>query len=257
MMNSVFVHPVEGAGPVERDALHTWRWCAKDIDIAIYNRLVKSQPLDMGLTLYTGYDQATTAQIEYASRRDEVQINRSGQQYRRMLTVPPGRSILRIRTDARRFDAPGDSRALFVRLQDLHVQQPGWAGVLVQWGQGYFMLERDRAATWRWSGPRAVMTLTNNSQELATAIVRAAFRTGHAEPAKLRISGLISEELRINSTDKMWSAKLIVPPGAHQLIFECDARPVDAPNDPRVMVFWTKDFEITSLYPEDSFLLMD
>ena len=97
----------------------------------------------------------------------------------------------------------------------------------------------------RWSGPRAVTTLTNNSHEVGVIGIRAVFITGHANPAKLRISGLISEELQVSSTASIWSRTLVVPSGVHQLIFECDARPVDAPDDSRVLVFMTRDFGLS------------
>ena len=145
------------------------------------------------------------------------------------------------------FNAPVNCNDRFRKAtaEDLPVHQLNWAGIGIQWGEGYYGLETGGSSTWRWSGPRSVTALTNNSPEPRVVEIRAAFITGHANPAKLRVSGLISEELQISSTASTWSNTLSVPPGVHQLIFECDAQPVDAPNDPRVLVFMTRDFRLS------------
>lgn len=257
MMNAVFLHPARGVGPVERSAVHTWHWCAKDIDIAIHNGMLKAQHIEVELDLYTGYERPSTGRIEYPGGREYIRISSAGYHYRRSLTAPPGRSTLAIRTDAKQYGAPGDPRELFVRLEDLHVHETGWGGPQIQWGQGYFMLERDPYSSWHWSGEKAVLLLTNTSREADETTLRAILRTGHPAAANLRISGLINEHLEVNSSDTIWTRKVVVPPGSHRLVFECAAKPVFAPGDSRIRVLQTKDFQIGTTYADESFLLID
>ena len=74
------------------------------------------------------------------------------------------------------------------------------------------------------------------------------FASGYTDQAKLTIkSDLFIEELTINNIETEYIKELTVPPGNYVIEFLCDARRVDAPSDPRYLVFMINNFRIEEL----------
>ena len=72
--------------------------------------------------------------------------------------------------------------------------------------------------------------------------------TGYTEQAKLSIkSDILNEVLVVNSIETEYIKNLTIPPGNHVIEFLCDARRVDAPSDPRYLVFRINNFRIDEI----------
>jgi hypothetical protein len=77
------------------------------------------------MSIDTGYTVPATLAMEYPGGKEEIQISLSATHYQHSIRVPPGRSVMKLHSDAKPFRAPGDPRLLFLRLGDLRVQRPG------------------------------------------------------------------------------------------------------------------------------------
>ena len=67
--------------------------------------------------------------------------------------------------------------------------------------------------------------------------------TGYDEPSSLRIeSPWFAEEIVVNSTGQSWTKMISVPPGKYEIRFASTAKKVDAPADPRILVFRVVNF---------------
>jgi hypothetical protein len=73
------------------------------------------------------------------------------------------------------------------------------------------------------------------------------FVTGYDEFADVSISGLVSDHLKVNINPVFYTKTVTVPPGESSIKFTCNGRRVDAPIDPRVLVFRIENFKMTVL----------
>ena len=60
-------------------------------------------------------------------------------------------------------------------------------------------------------------------------------------------SSLVNENLEINNSGYRYEREITVPPGSHAIRFSCDAERVDAPTDPRYLVFRIDDFQMVEI----------
>ena len=119
--------------------------------------------------------------------------------------------------------------------------------VLEDWSGGFFQLESGPGKTWRWCSSEGELHLRNISHRPRTIKLEMAFATGYEQFDEFHISGLISEQLNINSTPSFYLKTITVPPGESVITFRSSAKRVNAPLDPRHLVFRIEDFKMTEL----------
>ena len=119
--------------------------------------------------------------------------------------------------------------------------------LLLDWERGFYALESRQDKTWRWCSNDAELHIRNTSRLPRTIKLEMAFATGYPELDDLFISGLISEQLKVNDTPVPYSKTIMVPPGESIITFRSTARRVDAPLDPRYLVFRIEDFKMTEI----------
>lgn len=118
--------------------------------------------------------------------------------------------------------------------------------VMLDWLGGFSGLESAPGKTWRWCSSNGELHIHNTSPRPRNVTVEMYLVTGHEQFASLRISGLgISDQLQVNSTPHFYSKTLQIPPGKSVLNFTSDAQRVNAPLDPRYLVFRIEDFKLT------------
>lgn len=77
--------------------------------------------------------------------------------------------------------------------------------------------------------------------------------TGHEDFSTLRLTGdLFTDTIRVNSAGTGYSKEMTVTPGKHIIKFSCDAKPVDAPGDPRVLIFRVINFKVIKDITEEN-----
>lgn len=119
--------------------------------------------------------------------------------------------------------------------------------LLLEWKGGFVELESRADKTWRWSSSEGELQLRNTSQLPRTVKLDMSFATGYEQLDDFTISGLITDQFKVNDTPLFYSKTVTVPPGESTITFRSSARRVEAPLDTRVLVFRIEDFKMTEL----------
>ena len=119
--------------------------------------------------------------------------------------------------------------------------------ILLAWGGGFSDLESRPDKTWRWCSHEGVLRLRNTSPQPRTIKLEMSFATGYEQLDDFFISGLITEQFKVNDKPHFYSQTLTVPPGVSTIAFRSAAQRVNAPSDTRVLVFRVEDFKMTEL----------
>ena len=110
--------------------------------------------------------------------------------------------------------------------------------LLLTWGNGFHDQEGQGDSTWRWSMGQSELVLYNLSDRPLEAVLDLVVLAGGAGPSSLTVSEGGSEEaIQITGKGTPYSKKIRLPPGRHVVSLSTDARPIEAPGDPRVLVF--------------------
>lgn len=127
------------------------------------------------------------------------------------------------------------------------LQQTSFYPVLVDWKGGFSSLESRPGKTWRWCSSEGELVLRNTSQRPRAVKLEMSFATGYEQLDDFVISGLLSDQLKLNSSPSSYSKTVTLPPGESTIHFRSAAKRVDAPGDDRVLVFRVEDFKLTEL----------
>jgi hypothetical protein len=115
----------------------------------------------------------------------------------------------------------------------------------VEWWDGFSLLEKTREYNWRWCSSQGTMIINNHSNKDKLFTISALFFTGYPELSNLMIESTpVNENLQINNSGYIYEKEIVVPPGKNVIKFSCDAKRVDAPADPRYLVFCTRNFKL-------------
>jgi hypothetical protein len=115
--------------------------------------------------------------------------------------------------------------------------------ILMQWKEGFSVFEGTPENNWRWSSSSGELHIENPSQRQRKLSLEMSVATGYEEPSPFRIeSPWFAEEILVNAIGHSWKKEISVPPGKHTIRFVSAAKRVDAPTDPRVLVFRVVNF---------------
>ena len=126
-------------------------------------------------------------------------------------------------------------------------QETSFHPLLLDWKGGFSGLEESPGKTWRWCSNEGELHLRNTSRRPRMVNLEMAFATGYSEPADFTIRGVVSEDLKVGSNLVFYSKTVIVPPGDSVITFKSAAKRIDAPGDPRFLVFRIENFKMTEL----------
>lgn len=120
--------------------------------------------------------------------------------------------------------------------------------VLFSWQNGFYDLEGTPENNWRWSSAEGELRIYNYSKGDKKVAIQMSLISGYDDFSNLKIEGCsVTENIKINSQGKSFSKTVIIPPGNNLIKFSCDANRVDAPNDPRDLVFRVVNFKLTEI----------
>ena len=119
--------------------------------------------------------------------------------------------------------------------------------LLVDWKGGFSGFEHRPDKTWRWCSNEGELHIKNLSQLPRTVKLDMAFATGYPELDDFVISGLISEQLKVNNNPVPYSKTVTIPPGESIIRFRSTAKRIVAPTDTRYLVFRVEDFKMTEV----------
>jgi phosphoglycerol transferase len=120
--------------------------------------------------------------------------------------------------------------------------------IRLNWVGGFSGLEVGPDKTWRWCSNEGELHVQNVSQRAREISLEMSFATGHRWFDALIISGpLLSDQVRVNENPSFYSRTVTVPPGESVIKFASTAQRVEAPLDPRVLVFRIENFKMKEL----------
>ena len=249
-----------GFSGVEKDAHSQWRWCSNSGTLRLSNRTRTPLRLRIGGTIRTGSPQDSKLRISSPLFSEELAVNAKGLPWSRNLTLPPGDTLVSFSSNAQRVNAPGDTRVLVFALYDFTLEREGApsAGatatasiprpVEVTWSSGASGQESGAVGVWHWCSSACTVELANPSDKPARVRLILGVRTGHEQMSTFTLQGpRISDRLALNSAEKQLSHVVTLPPGKQTLTMKCDAQKVDAPNDPRVLVFMVRNLSVSNV----------
>jgi hypothetical protein len=104
----------------ERDPFNIFRWCSGTCDLEVRNDAATDRQASLQMTLMAAQPPANLF-IEGDIMAGSLELKVEGTKLTHVITVPPGRHVLRLRSDGKRADAPGDPRVLVWRAVDYFV----------------------------------------------------------------------------------------------------------------------------------------
>lgn len=117
-----------------------------------------------------------------------------------------------------------------------------------EWHDGFSGLESSQGNTWRWCSSNGTLIITNPSYKEKSVLINTTFFTGYPEYSQLKIeSPVIEANLQINNGGYYYQREIVIPPGKTTIKFSSDAKRVDAPKDPRYLVFRMDKFQISEI----------
>lgn len=125
--------------------------------------------------------------------------------------------------------------------------------ILASWRSGFSGLENDTSGEWRWGSRRGELMIHNLGSAPSQSSIRFFVETGRDDPSTFEIaSAFWNETLSLGAEPTEVERTITVPPGSHRVKFRSSARPIDAPGDPRVLVFRISNFEVGRRADEES-----
>jgi phosphoglycerol transferase len=112
-------------------------------------------------------------------------------------------------------------------------------GLVIQWGGDFSVQESSPEGTWRWCGRKGILSIRNVAEKTRTITIQTHLATGHREKSMLVIkSSLFEDELSVNDLGELYEKTFSLPGNTEEKItFTSSAKKVDAPGDPRFLVF--------------------
>ncbi len=117
--------------------------------------------------------------------------------------------------------------------------------LFLSWQGGFSTLEGNSEFNWRWCSAQGELEINNSSAKERKVTITMGLQTGYEEPSIVVIKSTTgSQTVRVNNQIGNWSGTLTLPPGKSVIRFSTDAKRVNAPSDPRVMMFRVINFQM-------------
>ena len=114
----------------------------------------------------------------------------------------------------------------------------------LKWGGGFSELETGGEKSWRWCSAAGDLLINNPLQRDRKISVEMDLVSGHEHFASMRITTPgFTDTFPVSSQAKKYSKIVSVPPGEFSIAFYCDAEPMVAPKDERVLIFKITNFK--------------
>ena len=106
---------IEGVAPFQ------WTWLSNDSELIVYNYLNEDISYHMIYNIYSGYEETSYLEIYVNDKlSSKYSVNSKGTTIDNDIELNLGQNIIKFKTDAKRVDAPGDPRELYLRVTDFN-----------------------------------------------------------------------------------------------------------------------------------------
>ncbi len=120
----------------------------------------------------------------------------------------------------------------------------------ITWSGGFFSQENDENSKWRWCSKQGDLLINNYTNKDLKIFFETLIETGFKQNSNIIISNnSYHTTLSVNNDPKLFSNTLIIPAGVTAIHFQCDAPKIDAPGDPRELIFRLRNCSIKLQVP--------
>lgn len=121
------LHPVlfnwtRGFFSLEGNAENNWRWCSKNGQLIINNMSLEEKQIKIQMGFVSGHPEVSTMTIRSDSFNDIFSVNNIETKYKKELAIPPGKTVIEFKCDAKRVYAPDDPRYLVFRVNNFNIK---------------------------------------------------------------------------------------------------------------------------------------
>jgi hypothetical protein len=229
----------DGCSRLESDGSGSqWRWCDSSPILALDNADMKRRNVRVSMKVGSGSAQPSDLRIEAPGVAQTVPLSSDVPAVVSFdVSLSPGTTKVRLRSDSMRVITPGDKRKLFIRITDFKVADviPPASMALES---GCSDPEAKGFSQWRWCSNAATLRLQNDSTTTKQVAVCLAFHTATSEPAAFDVSGpgmpgIVQARPGVSSVRRV----ITVAPGVTRIQVRTNAKPLNVPGDPRTLVF--------------------
>jgi hypothetical protein len=245
----------EGCYGQESRGQDSWRWCSNLGILRITNKSQEPAWGHLSADVQTTGD--GTVQVGGPLFSDELKTNSEGLEWERTVSFPPGESVLKFTSNAKQ-PVPGGARVQAFAVHNFtltHAEAPAGGvappammtrPVEVKWGPGSYQEEAGSIGTWHWCSAACQVLLNNPASTQTRVRISMRVQSGYEQTAKLAVEGpAVADSVPVSFAGRDLSYTLVVPPGQQTLKMSCDGKRVDAPTDPRYMVFRVINLAVT------------
>lgn len=112
-----------GCSTLEGEAELNWRWCSSEGELVIDNTVNQERRVRLEMGLATGYEEAANLSLSGDLISEQLKINLKPTVYSKMITLPPGRHVIRFACNAKLLYAPSDGRSLVFKVMNFSLQE--------------------------------------------------------------------------------------------------------------------------------------
>ena len=234
---SVVYFSLDGCGQQERAPTTDWYWCNDRIQLVIENPTAVMREVDVDADLIA----ASPGPMKVDVDGPGIHEVDGGGHFRKTVTAPPGRTVLRFHTDAQPTAVEGDPRIFIMRFQNLRVHPRD--AVEPTWASGCSEVERDQTGVWRWCSGAAELVLQNATGSPARVLIRMRLSAPVAVAVRIAGPGFEAQPMA-EPAGAEYRQTVVIPAGESRIKLSSEGKKVIAPGDPRDMVFQVRDFEV-------------
>jgi phosphoglycerol transferase len=123
VMNPLTPEWTKGFASLEGAADLNWRWGASEGELVINNTLSYERRVKLEMALATGYEESANLSLDGDLISEQLKINLKPTDYSKIISIPPGRHVIRFKCDAKLVYAPADGRPLVFKVNNFRLQE--------------------------------------------------------------------------------------------------------------------------------------
>lgn len=119
--NLMIIHE-NGIYGLETENDRRWRWTKKEFEFIISNQNQNTE-FSLEADVFSGYPQNSELLIDFDGKKQKVVVNNKGTKLKLNYKLSVGKNVIKFITNAKKIYAPGDSREMYLRFENLKINE--------------------------------------------------------------------------------------------------------------------------------------